>query len=291
MNEFFTPNKKCIVNTDLDGIISGMLLQKYLNWEVIGYSSCCGKEDDNLWLFSDLEDCVFIDLPVCLPEYKVIDQHFVAIDNIQRKNILNPNLIRNKTMRNNQYTQKYPFGTAHFILAVLDSMMNIDIDLFKQHNDFDIADLILRADRVIGNTNQYTQNCFDWANWLISIGGNLTKTLFEEVKNNYLKRKQTELNVERFLQKFKVSKDGDCSNLFKTKDYITLGMYLSTLSCILNMPKLPIEKFKPYNNFIGQRLYLSDYSLDQLKEETEKVGVFSYAFVSTKVMSLTYYNI
>ena len=72
----FTKNKKCIVNTDLDGILSGMLLQYFLNWEVVGFSSCCGKPTDELWLKDkniNLKECIFIDLPVCKNDYYVID--------------------------------------------------------------------------------------------------------------------------------------------------------------------------------------------------------------------------
>ena len=49
----FTPNKKCIFNADIDGIIAGTLLQNFLNWEVVGYSFCCDKPDDELWLYDD----------------------------------------------------------------------------------------------------------------------------------------------------------------------------------------------------------------------------------------------
>ena len=60
--------------------------------------------------------------------------------------------------------------------------------------------MVLRADRVIGNTCQYTPNCIDWSNWLIEIGGKNTNALFVVVKNNYLQRRITEANVEAFLR-------------------------------------------------------------------------------------------
>ena len=75
--------KKCIINADLDGLLSGMILQHFLKWDIVGFSSCSGKEDDDLWLFNkdeDISKCVFVDLPVCLEEYATIDQHFVNYD-------------------------------------------------------------------------------------------------------------------------------------------------------------------------------------------------------------------
>ena len=79
----FKPKRKCIINADLDGLLSGMILQEFLEWEVVGFSSCCGKPDDELWLYNieeDINDCVFVDLPVYIKEYSTIDQHFVAFD-------------------------------------------------------------------------------------------------------------------------------------------------------------------------------------------------------------------
>ena len=32
----YCKNRKCIVNTDLDGILSGILLKNFLNWEIVG---------------------------------------------------------------------------------------------------------------------------------------------------------------------------------------------------------------------------------------------------------------
>jgi len=206
IKKIFIANRKCIINADLDGILSGMLLQHFLNWKVVGYSSCCGKLDDDLWINDkqeELKECVFVDLPVCVPELTVIDQHFVAFDyeSIIRYNSnlnkANPNIMREKVFKNNngrcEYTQKYPFGTVHFILAILENLKLIDekyiFNFKKKLGDFDLADLILRADRVIGNTFEYTPNCLDWANWIMEIGGKNTKDLFLIVKTDYSRRK------------------------------------------------------------------------------------------------------
>ena len=69
LNNVFERNQKCIINTDLDGLISGMFLQEFLGWEIVGFSSCCGKRNDNLWLkegVSNINECVFVDLPVII---------------------------------------------------------------------------------------------------------------------------------------------------------------------------------------------------------------------------------
>ncbi len=60
-----------------------MLLQHFLNWEIVGFSCCCGKNNDELWLKDkniNINECIFVDLPVCIENISVIDQHFVAFD-------------------------------------------------------------------------------------------------------------------------------------------------------------------------------------------------------------------
>src|SRR5574344_1186128 len=105
IKNIFIKNRKCIINTDLDGILSGMLLQKFLGWDIVGYSSCCGKVTDELWLKNQdevLSNCVFVDLPVCINDFFVIDQHFIAFEEDSIRgyennfNKINPNIMRRR---------------------------------------------------------------------------------------------------------------------------------------------------------------------------------------------------
>lgn len=306
IKKIFIPNRKCIINADLDGILSGMLLQHFLNWDVVGYSSCCGKPDDELWLkdkYEDLKECVFVDLPVCTPELSVIDQHFVAFDykSINKYNSelnkVNPNVMRKKVFKNEnsrcEYTQKYPFGTVHFILAVLENLKIIDekyvFNFKKKIDNFDLADLFLRADRVIGNTYSYTPNCFDWANWIMDIGGKNTKDLFVVVKNEYSQRKFIESKVEFKLKSLGcIGGDGDCSNLFRNKSDLLLKQYFQFLSECLEVKPLPLFKYFEFSKLKGRRFEVSTYNLDVIKNECMKDNVFSFAFVTMRALSLTY---
>lgn len=309
VKNIFSIEKKCIINTDLDGMISGMLLQKFLKWKVVGFSCCCGKPDDELWLFDtkeDLNECVFVDLPVCVEDIPVIDQHFVLFDksSISKyngpRNKINPNVMRERLFKNErgycEYTKKYPFGTAHFILAVLENLGYITpdykIDFDKKLGNFDLADLILRADRVIGNTFSYTPNCLDWSDWIIDIGGNNTRRLFTSVKSEYKERHNREQYVEaKMLSLGCGGIDGDCSNLFRAKDYTKLNVYFSYLSDVLGMEKIPLNRFIDLGNLHGRRFFeLNTYNrqFDLVKNETMKDNVFSFAFVTMKTLSLTY---
>lgn len=305
VNNFYY-NRKCIVNTDLDGILSGMLLQHFLKWKIVGFSSCRGKSDDELWLKDEtenLEDCVFVDLPVYIKNLSVIDQHFVAFDDEtittynKTKNKINPNVMRSIVFKNangkSQYTKKYPFGTVHFILAILENLKIIDesfsFELNKNLEGFDLADLILRADRVISNIYYYTFNCTEWLNWIIDIGGKNTNELFEKVKNEYKTRKNRETIVEKKLIKLGcMGIDGDCSNMFRKEEYNLIKKYFTYLGESIGLNPLPVFEVLKFGKLNGKRLDIQNCKLDALKKEIQKTNIFSFAFVSMKALSLTY---
>lgn len=306
ITNLFIRNRKCIINADLDGLLSGMILHKFLGWDIVGFSSCSGKPDDELWLYDikeDLKDCVFVDLPVYLNTYSTIDQHFIAFDkdsiNTYKKseNKVNPNIIRGKVFKkedgSSEYTAKYPFGTIHFIIAVLENMGIIDasfsFDFQKKLDGFDLADLILRADRVIGNTVSYTDNCVDWLKWLINIGKKNTNSLFDLVQKELLSRKINESKVEeKMLQLGCKGRDGDCSNMLRNKDYDSLKQYFLYLSSAINMEPLPIKKIIDYGKLNGKRFEITKNNFDFLKKESLKENVFSFAFVTMRTLSVTY---
>ena len=269
---------RTIINTDLDGIISGMLLQKYMGWEVAGYSSCSGKPTDALWLKDNLEDCIFIDLPV--RNYLSIDQHFISFEGEKNPNTLNPNDIRGRSLKD--YTKKYPFGTAHFVLARLEQKTKVEFN-DKPIENFMLSDLLFRADRVIGNFNQYTENCMDWSNWLMSIGDEVTKYLFTMAQREYRERLITEKLVEETLTGLGTSIDGDCSRYFQEEKQNEIKQYFSFLSACFDLPELTIYLNK--ENLDGYRFPVYN---SNLKELCNRPDVFSYAFVMKDTLSIAF---
>lgn len=302
----FKSKRKCIINADLDGLLSGMVLQEFLSWDVVGFSSCCGKSNDELWLFDieeDISECVFVDLPVYFKGYSTIDQHFIAFDNemIEKYNKdgnkLNPNIIRERVFLDengkNQYTMKYPFGTIHFIIAVLEKMGiindNYSFNFEKKLGEFDLADLILRADRVIGNAAAYTPNCIDWISWLVDLGGSNTKKLFDKVTNELMIRKVSESKVEQKMKELGCKgMDGDCSNLLRNKDYNSLRNYFNYLAEAIEMKPIPLKTINDFGKLNGKRYAVTNKNINFLKQETMKKNMFSFAFVTKKSLSVTY---
>lgn len=60
-------NKPILINSDLDGIISGLLLKKYLNCTIVGFTNSA----ETIWLqkgFTDFKNACFVDMYVTNPE-------------------------------------------------------------------------------------------------------------------------------------------------------------------------------------------------------------------------------
>lgn len=234
-------------------------------------------------------------------DYTVIDQHFVAFDESfignynKNQNKTNPNIMMGKifyrgSSNTGQYTEKYPFGTTHFIIAVLEylEIMRDTLPIEKSIGNFDLADLIFRADRVIGNTCEYTDNCRNWADWLMYIGGENTRRLFTIAKNDYRERKAKESLVENKLRSLGCEKvDGECSNLFLDNHIQRIRTYFEFLSNAMDLPRNLVPdnaESARFGRLSGTRMNMTP----EVKAEVLKENVFSYAIVNMGEVSITY---
>ena len=306
VSQLFSENRKCIVNADLDGLLSGMLLQYFLKWSIVGFSYCSGSQnEEEVWLCDEneyIEDCVFVDLPVVVPEISVIDQHFVSLNGVfikkyeSTRNKLNPNVMKKLTLKKN-YGDKYPFGTVHFILAILENLGKIDesfvFGFTNKIEDFILADLFYRADGVIDNACKYAPNCKNWAQWLMRFGKKNTNVLFSVVEALTEKEDAKESprvkavkSVEKKLMSFGCSKDGDCSVLFRKGRYDKINEYFKFLSNSLKFTSLPlVYQMTKFGRLYGERISTID---SKLSEKCNRSDTFSYAFVKFKELSITY---
>lgn len=312
LKKFFQPNLAYVINTDLDGLLSGMLLQKYCGWKVVGFSMCNGKPQDNLWIdpkyTTDITKVIFVDLYTTAKNYSCIDQHMVAIDDqhvleLQRDHLkLNPNIICGRSLFSNNpqngYVAKYPFGTVHFIVNCFERIGlikdNWRIPTGRTTDGFSALDVILRADRVVGNFIQYGPNCKSWAQWL-SYGTKDSLPITLSFFSDLLSAPQTHLEqqnaVERKLQQLSCSRgDGECSALIKNFYKNKLEELLSWLADIMQLAKLEIpESIKSYDKLSGYRIGVYNFGgPTNLRENIFKIpGLFSCAIVSSREISIT----
>ena len=190
LKELFEENKNIVINTDIDGFLCGMILQKYYGCKVVGFSN----SRETIWIKDGIDDMnkpVYIDIYVANPNVFCIDQHIIAYDRDHHEEIMsygtkiNPNLARKRTFvgdMESDYYHKYPFGTVHFIIAMM-AKEGINVELPDLNKIYTIMDpkrpdrkistnaghVILRADDALYSTlSPYRANALDWWNWLDS---------------------------------------------------------------------------------------------------------------------------
>ena len=182
MMDLLNESKKIIINSDIDGVLSGLILSNFANCVVVGFSN----SDNMVWIdqtkINTIYDAVYIDMFVANSNVKCIDQHIVSVNEEHHRilnanpNKLNPNFDNPRFhLPNNSYYNKYPFGTIHYLIAILESEgIKVDLDFMKQVGSIKFMDLLLRADDAMKTTvdSNYMANASAWWNWLVQKSGN-----------------------------------------------------------------------------------------------------------------------
>lgn len=173
-------DQKCIISPDADGMLCGLFMSYYLNWQVVGYYDN-GK---NLILKNGVhaKDCIFLDTEIYRPDIRSIGHHIsllrknnTEINLNNYKNCLNPNNLRGRTLKEN-FSLKYPMGTIHLLLCIVGKKFSIKY----LNNSFFV---ILQADGTINRfLDKYSENLY---NWLIYLGINK----IDNALNKILKKK------------------------------------------------------------------------------------------------------
>ena len=181
ISEIFEKNKSIIINTDIDGFLCGEILRHYFGCKIVGFSN--SKKE--IWVAPEVEsiyDPVYIDLFVARQDVVCIDQHIIAQDASHHrllKNMgtkLNPNIERNRTFEGDYY-HKYPFGTVHYIIALMAreginvELPNLSSKVYNNGIDLntELGQVILRADDALYSTlSAYADNALDWWKYLDS---------------------------------------------------------------------------------------------------------------------------
>lgn len=179
-----------IINTDLDGFLSGLLLHNFLGTEIVGFCDSgeyVWKQEEVAW-----EGCTFIDMYVVPPQISTLCNHMIAVDTEHAEDLfrngekMNPNVdVATRTFKDS-YTTKFSLATVHYIIAKLeqfDHSLIEKIDLRNTKQGYRCIDVILRADDVMNNTvHAYRENSIFWWDKMLGIAtlrgqGLLTKSL------------------------------------------------------------------------------------------------------------------
>lgn len=185
LTELFHQNPNIIINTDIDGFLSGMILQTYLGCKIVGFSN----SKSEVWVSPKIDDIykpVYIDLFVNRPDVYCVEQHIIATDdahNAKLKSLgtkFNPNLERPNRTFIDDYYHKYPFATVHYIIAKLaaegikvqlPSLTKLAVTDDRQYMA-ELGQIILRADDAMySSLSAYKDNADSWWQWLYEISG------------------------------------------------------------------------------------------------------------------------
>lgn len=153
-----------IISPDVDGILCGLFMSFYFDWKVVGFYD--GK---NLAIKQNTKtnECIFLDVEIYRSNIKSCGHHIVLYskknippnwDNFS--NCINPNIIRNHDAYNN-FKEKYPLATIHFLLCIISSQKDIKITIPSKS-----ASPLLYVDGTFKNLLNYPENCISWLKFL-----------------------------------------------------------------------------------------------------------------------------
>lgn len=215
-------NLKCIISPDADGMLCGLFMSYYLNWQIVGYYDN-GK---NLILKNGVyaKDCVFLDTEIYRSDIKSIGHHIslfrknnteINLNNYQ--NCLNPNNLRERTLKE-KFSLKYPMGTIHLLLCFIGQKYSIK---YLDNSFF----VILQADGTINRfLDKYSENLYDWLVYLgiNKIDNTLNKILRKKVNLIDLNKEYVDY-VQKFVKgkkdKISISEKGIINKNSFSKNY------------------------------------------------------------------------
>jgi hypothetical protein len=173
-------NQNCVLSPDSDGLLCGLFLSHYQNWNIVGFYD--GKVMVINKSYID-KDPIFLDIEIFRREIRSMGHHMLLVNKrhipkewINFDNCIQPNNLRNYDGKSN-FRLKYPLGTIHMLISIL-AYNNSSIKL----PDSAIPPLFF-TDGVFNVLFKYPENVLNWLHYLrINEEWNPLKTIFENEK-------------------------------------------------------------------------------------------------------------
>ncbi len=155
-------DQDCILSTDSDGLLCGLLMSHTMGWKIRGFY-------DTKILVHDATvnpgTCVFLDVEVFRKGVRSLGQHMVLFN--KRRTPANWSNFESSFAINNfrgydvesDFAFKYPLGAIHFLTV---TMHHIAPVTFSDAS----LDALLFADGSLQNSFSYTENVDDWLRYL-----------------------------------------------------------------------------------------------------------------------------
>ncbi|MBI3195882.1 MAG: hypothetical protein HYZ34_15645 [Ignavibacteriae bacterium] len=123
---------KCILSPDSDGLLCGLLMSHYLDWQIIGFY------DGKVLVLKKGEsvknkDTCFLDIEIFRSGVKSLGHHMLVYNKNEKpedwknfQNCIQPNIMRDYDGLHD-FRLKYPLATIHLLIGILNSTVHIDI--------------------------------------------------------------------------------------------------------------------------------------------------------------------
>ena len=174
-------DRKCVLSPDSDGLLCGLFMARYRNWEIVGFY------DDKIGVINRdylTDDVVFLDGEIFRHEIKSMGHHMVLWN--KRKipdnwynfdSCIQPNNMRNYDGKTN-FRLKYPLASIHMLASI------IAYQDYKDGNPMVIPDSAIPplffTDGVFQVLFTYPENVLNWLSYLrIHEDWNPLKNIFE----------------------------------------------------------------------------------------------------------------
>jgi hypothetical protein len=200
-------NQKCILSPDSDGLLCGLFMSHYLDWEIVGFYDgkiCVLK--DGVSAFDG--DVCFLDIEIYKKGIKSMGHHLLSVYKNEKpedwnekfKECLQPNLMRDYDR--NTFRLKYPLATIHMLIGLLENKIDIKV------TDTAIFPLLF-TDGTFNVMFKYPENVMNWWKYLkvgndknllnnVFMGDNYTvHKLMLEMDNFFRERDQISVPRER----------------------------------------------------------------------------------------------
>lgn len=241
--------QKTILSPDIDGFLCGLLMSHYLDWDIVGFY------DGKFLILKEglsTKKCVFLDIEILKKDVCSMGHH-MNLHNISEpppnyykvmSNCINPNVIRGFDRAHN-FAQKYPLGTIHFLIYILEIKYPSLVKIEKRG----LASLFF-ADGIWKILFKYTPNVLDWFDYLHTEKESIWWT---ELKQTSVVDLIREINM--LLRKFK-KMDINNKNWY---GHIDISNFNNQRGLLHNLLEL-------LSNLTGWDYHLNRWDLDNVKQ-------------------------
>jgi hypothetical protein len=173
-------NQNCVLSPDSDGLLCGLFLSHYQNWNIVGFYDGKVMVINNRYVN---KSPIFLDIEIFRKEIRSMGHHMLLVNKrhvpkewIEFDNCIQPNNLRGYDGKSN-FRLKYPLGTIHMLISIL-AYKDPSIKL----PDSAIPPLFF-TDGVFNVLFKYPENVLNWLQYLrIHEEWNPLKSIFQNEK-------------------------------------------------------------------------------------------------------------